>query len=267
MHEQQLCSDVISLHLEYSTLSTVGYCLYILFDYLRCIFCFCINNIQLIVCERCVPLGPCWGAQLSLTVSFSAWVSSGTELELWSFCFQKPNQVKMSQNYSNKPGWFGKLVLWNSPLLLLLNLFVETNIFSYIWIENSKEQHLFTEFLFLHNFKYLHCHFWSISCILAKFFLLNLTPYFWMVAYQFLQKYEALLRQFLTLIKCSLSSKWVYYNDFWRSCDTEDWSHDAENTALHHIINDILTYIQIAVILNCNHISECYSIFDQIYAA
>ncbi len=23
-------------------------------------------------------------------------------------------------------------------------------------------------------------------------------------------------------------------NDFWRSCDTEDWSNDAENTALHH---------------------------------
>ncbi len=24
----------------------------------------------------------------------------------------------------------------------------------------------------------------------------------------------------------------VYYYDFWRSCDTEDWSNDAENTAL-----------------------------------
>ncbi len=23
--------------------------------------------------------------------------------------------------------------------------------------------------------------------------------------------------------KCLLSSKSVYYNDFWRSCDTEDW--------------------------------------------
>ncbi len=22
----------------------------------------------------------------------------------------------------------------------------------------------------------------------------------------------------------------VYYYDFWRSCDTEDWSNDAENT-------------------------------------
>ncbi len=32
--------------------------------------------------------------------------------------------------------------------------------------------------------------------------------------------------------KCFLSSKSVYYYDFWRSCDTEDWSNDAENTAL-----------------------------------
>ncbi len=23
--------------------------------------------------------------------------------------------------------------------------------------------------------------------------------------------------------------KSAYYNDFWRSCDTEDWSNDAEN--------------------------------------
>ncbi len=34
--------------------------------------------------------------------------------------------------------------------------------------------------------------------------------------------------------KCYLSSKSVYENDFWRSCDTEDWSNDAENTAAHH---------------------------------
>ncbi len=27
--------------------------------------------------------------------------------------------------------------------------------------------------------------------------------------------------------KCFLSSKWTYYYDFWRSCDTEDWSNDA----------------------------------------
>ncbi len=34
--------------------------------------------------------------------------------------------------------------------------------------------------------------------------------------------------------KCFLSSKSVYYYDFWRSCDTEDWSNDDENTAVHH---------------------------------
>ncbi len=34
--------------------------------------------------------------------------------------------------------------------------------------------------------------------------------------------------------KCFLSSKSVYYYDFWRSCDIEDWSNDAENTAAHH---------------------------------
>ncbi len=26
-------------------------------------------------------------------------------------------------------------------------------------------------------------------------------------------------------------SRAAYYNDFWRSHDTEDWSNDAENTA------------------------------------
>ncbi len=31
--------------------------------------------------------------------------------------------------------------------------------------------------------------------------------------------------------------KSAYYNDFWRSCDTEDWSNDAENTDLITEIN------------------------------
>ncbi len=36
--------------------------------------------------------------------------------------------------------------------------------------------------------------------------------------------------------KCFLSSRSAYENDFWRimSCDTEDWSNDAENSALHY---------------------------------
>ncbi len=42
------------------------------------------------------------------------------------------------------------------------------------------------------------------------------------------------------LKKCFLSSKSAYYNDFWRSCDTDDCSNDAENTALITEINDML---------------------------
>ncbi len=30
----------------------------------------------------------------------------------------------------------------------------------------------------------------------------------------------------------NIDNKSVYYTDFWRSCDTEDWSNDAENTDL-----------------------------------
>ncbi len=43
--------------------------------------------------------------------------------------------------------------------------------------------------------------------------------------------------------KCFLSSKSAYYYDFWRSCDTEDWSNNAENTALITEINYILKHI------------------------
>ncbi len=50
---------------------------------------------------------------------------------------------------------------------------------------------------------------------------------------EFPQKYNAAqLSTFDNNKKCILSIKSVYYNDFWRSCDTEDWSNDAENTAL-----------------------------------
>ncbi len=45
--------------------------------------------------------------------------------------------------------------------------------------------------------------------------------------------------------KCFLSSKSAYYYDFWRSCDTEDWSNDAENTALITEINYIIIYISL----------------------
>ncbi len=40
-----------------------------------------------------------------------------------------------------------------------------------------------------------------------------------------------------------MSSKSAYYYDFWRSCDTEDWSNDAENTDFITEINYMLHYI------------------------
>ncbi len=45
--------------------------------------------------------------------------------------------------------------------------------------------------------------------------------------------------------KCVLSRKSAYYYDFWRSCDTEDWSNDAENTDLITEINYSLTDINL----------------------
>ncbi len=37
----------------------------------------------------------------------------------------------------------------------------------------------------------------------------------------------------------NIDNKSAYDNDFWRSCDTEDCSNDAENTALITEINYI----------------------------
>ncbi len=44
------------------------------------------------------------------------------------------------------------------------------------------------------------------------------------------------------------------------SCDTEDWSNDAENSALITAINNILKQISIenSFFLNCNNISQYY---------
>ncbi len=52
------------------------------------------------------------------------------------------------------------------------------------------------------------------------------------------------------------------------SCDTEDWSNDAENSALHHrkkIIFKIYSNFYIFKILNGNIISQyfCFNYFDQ----
>ncbi len=53
---------------------------------------------------------------------------------------------------------------------------------------------------------------------------------------QFPLKYEA-AHLFSTLIIIRFFSWAANDNDFWRSCDTEDWSNDAENTALITGIN------------------------------
>ncbi len=68
--------------------------------------------------------------------------------------------------------------------------------------------------------------------------------------------------------KCFLSSKSAYYYDFWRSCDTDDCSNDAENTALITEINYILKYILIEdSYFKTNNISKFYSIFVKINTA
>ncbi len=47
----------------------------------------------------------------------------------------------------------------------------------------------------------------------------------------------------------NIDHKSAYYYDFWRSCDTEDWSNDAENTALITEINYSLTHIYQIIII------------------
>ncbi len=62
--------------------------------------------------------------------------------------------------------------------------------------------------------------------------------------YHGLKKYRA-AQLFSTLIIIRNVSWAVYYYDFWRSCDTKDWSNDAENTDAHQEIYYILQYIHI----------------------
>ncbi len=50
------------------------------------------------------------------------------------------------------------------------------------------------------------------------------------------------------------------------SCDTEDWSNDAENSGLHPRNKLHLTKSK-KYIFNCNNISRFYCNFDQINAA
>ncbi len=55
---------------------------------------------------------------------------------------------------------------------------------------------------------------------------------YFMAIYQFPQNYK--LNSALIIIR-NVS----YYYDFWRSCDTEDWSNDAENTEINYSLTHI----------------------------
>ncbi len=55
--------------------------------------------------------------------------------------------------------------------------------------------------------------------------------------------------------KCFLSSKSAFYNDFWRSCDTEDWSNDAEQNTFEYI------FLIKTILLICNNISQYYCFY------
>ncbi len=98
------------------------------------------------------------------------------------------------------------------------------------WIESSKEQHLFEieiycniRNVFTATFDQCNASLMNKSLFLSSTFFFNIDNNH----------------------KCFLSSKSAYYYDFWRSCDTEDWSNDAENTALITEINYSLTHIHI----------------------
>ncbi len=50
------------------------------------------------------------------------------------------------------------------------------------------------------------------------------------------------------------------------TCDIEDWSNDAENSALITAISYILQYIDIGnAILNCNNTSQYYCLYSNKY--
>ncbi len=105
-------------------------------------------------------------------------------------------------------------------------LHIVTHVTEYWTHQIKTNAHTFFIFLkiFEHYFKYM-LFFWTLYS--SK----NYEKY----VSCFSQKYEAAQRySTLIIIICFLSSKSAYQNDFWRSCDTEDWSNDAENSAAHH---------------------------------
>ncbi len=129
--------------------------------------------------------------------------------------------------------------------VVLHNIFVETVMHYFFrihrWIESSKDQHLLETEIF--------CNFMNAFIIAFEQFNVSLMN-------KSLKTYHKLLYGGISWFpqkhfnidnnqKCFLSSKSAYYNDFWRSCDTEDWRNDAENTDLITEINYSLTDIHI----------------------
>ncbi len=62
----------------------------------------------------------------------------------------------------------------------------------------------------------------------------------------------------MTVFNIDYDQKWAaYYYDFWRSCDSEYWRNDAENSAAHHRnklqFNNILTEKIAILIVNISH--------------
>ncbi len=177
--------------------------------------------------------------------------------------------------------WSSEIIIicWfiiNVETVVLLHIVLEPVIFffSILWlIKSSKEQHLFQKrnCVTINNaiqkfgvstFFYVYIYF------LKKLILfIHLTHPSWIkviVNAYIVRKYlyfEQMLL-FLTLyslknqrrnyhmfqknnMKHNTHNKSAYYYDFWRSCDTEDCSNDAENTALITEINYILKCIKI----------------------
>ncbi len=134
-------------------------------------------------------------------------------------------------------------------LLLLLSMLktVEYIFSGFFYEQRSKDQHL-SEIKSFCNI--IHYHFLRNKLILL--FIKDA-----------LNWSKVMINTFIMLQKISISDKCcsselcihqrnqkkkillVYYYDFWRSCDTEDWSNDAENTALITEINYSLTHIHI----------------------
>ncbi len=94
---------------------------------------------------------------------------------------------------------------------------------------------------------------WS-NAVLLKFLFIKISRKIKCISF-----HKNIVQHNSTLIIIIRNASWaVYYYDFWRSCDTEDWSNYAENAALIKAISCILQYNHIkknSFILNSNNIS------------